>query len=174
MKNIEFIGKNCKDKIKKLNNSSFTPERECMNNIDNKYFEYNNQVNLINKIYLENLNQSDLFIKSIILKEINKKIASYKNQDICNNKFENKNINQEEVIEKLVSSKLKCFYCKSNCYLLYKKVRDCHQWTLDRINNNLSHENDNVIISCLKCNLERRCQNKDKFLFTKQLKIEKS
>ena len=174
MKKIEFSGKNCKDKIKKLNDISFIPERECMRDIDYKYFDNKSQINLINKIYLNNLNESELLIKSVILKEINKKILSYKNQDINKNKFENKNINQDEVIEKLVSSKLKCFYCKSNCYLLYKKVRDSYQWTLDRIDNNLSHENDNVIICCLKCNLERRCQNKDKFLFTKQLKIEKS
>ena len=48
------------------------------------------------------------------------------------------------------------------------------QWSLDRIDNSIPHTNDNVIISCLKCNLQRRCQNKDNFLFTKQLKIEKS
>ena len=27
-------------------------------------------------------------------------------------------------------------------------------WTLDRINNDLSHTNDNTCISCLKCNLQ--------------------
>ena len=47
------------------------------------------------------------------------------------------------------------------------------QWTLDRIDNNINHSESNVIIACLKCNLQRRCQNKDKFLFTKQLKIVK-
>jgi len=174
MKNIEFIGKNCKDKINKLNNSSFIPKRDCMTLIDDKFFDIKMQVNLINKIYLENLNEEDKYINSIILKEINKKILSYKNQDIVNNRFENKNINKDQIIEKLVCSKLMCYYCKNNCYLLYKKVRDTSQWTLDRIDNNFSHENDNVIISCLKCNLERRCQNKDKFIFTKQLKIEKT
>ena len=58
--------------------------------------------------------------------------------------------------------------------LFYKKVRDMEQWTLDRIDNNLPHQDDNVIVSCLKCNLQRRQQNKDKFLFTKQLKIIKN
>ena len=42
------------------------------------------------------------------------------------------------------------------------------------IDNNINHSESNVIIACLKkCNLQRRCQNKDKFLFTKQLKIVK-
>ena len=47
------------------------------------------------------------------------------------------------------------------------------QWTLDRIDNDLSNTDENVIVACLKCNLQRRRQNKDKFLFTKQLKIVK-
>jgi hypothetical protein len=42
---------------------------------------------------------------------------------------------------------------------------------LDRINNDLGHNNDNVVISCLECNLKRRKKSKDSFLFTKQLKI---
>lgn len=57
--------------------------------------------------------------------------------------------------------------------IFYQKVREISQWTLDRVDNDLSHKNDNVIIACLKCNLDRRRQNKDKFLFTKQLKINK-
>ena len=73
----------------------------------------------------------------------------------------------------MVASKLKCYYCKCNMQIFYFKVRAMNQWTLDRIDNDLPHSNDNVIISCLKCNLERRRQNKDKFLFTKQLKINK-
>ena len=44
---------------------------------------------------------------------------------------------------------------------------------LDRINNDLGHNKDNVKIACLGCNLKRRRLNMDKFLFTKQLKIQK-
>jgi hypothetical protein len=54
-------------------------------------------------------------------------------------------------------------------FILFDKVRDSNQWTLDRLNNYDEHSCDNTIISCLKCNLERRRQNSEKFKFTKQL-----
>ena len=68
---------------------------------------------------------------------------------------------------------MKCKYCRESVFLLYKEVRDPKQWTLDRIDNNFGHNNDNVIICCLDCNLKRRNTNMNKFLFTKQLKISK-
>ena len=63
--------------------------------------------------------------------------------------------------------------------LFFEKVRDEEQWTLDRINNYDEHSNENTIVCCLKCNLQRRRKNSEKFLFTKQLenniiKIKKS
>ncbi len=54
-------------------------------------------------------------------------------------------------------------------FIFFEKVRDENQWTLDRINNYDEHSNENTIICCLKCNLQRRRKNSDKFLFTKQL-----
>ena len=38
-----------------------------------------------------------------------------------------------------------------------------------RINNYDEHSNDNTIISCLECNLQRRRKNSEKFKFSKQL-----
>ena len=55
----------------------------------------------------------------------------------------------------------------------YKYVKDLKQWTLDRINNNLEHSNENTVVACLKCNLERRRINKLAFEFTKNLHIKK-
>ena len=50
-------------------------------------------------------------------------------------------------------------------------ARENYQWTLDRIDNDQGHNIDNILISCLECNLKRRCRSKDKFLMGKQLKI---
>ena len=58
-------------------------------------------------------------------------------------------------------------------YLIYENVRQMNQWTLDRIDNNFGHNKNNLVISCLECNLKRRNIDKDKFLFTKRLNIKK-
>lgn len=177
MKQVEIKGKHNKDKINKANdptNKTIIAKRDCMLNMPDFVFEYKFQIQIINKLYLDSdINSTGFEYKKDCLREIDKKIASYKTQDINKNKYENNNINFEEVIEKLVSSKLKCYYCKCNMFIFYLKVREITQWTLDRIDNDLSHTNNNVIVACLKCNLERRQQNKDKFLFTKQLKLTK-
>ena len=55
--------------------------------------------------------------------------------------------------------------------LLYNTTRDPNQWTLDREDNSIGHNNDNLIICCLSCNLKRRKTEKDKFLFTKKMKL---
>jgi len=177
MKSIEIKGKHQQDKINKANdpnNLDIIAKRDCMIDMPNLVFEYEYQVKMINKLYLDfDTNTNNFEYKKECLREIDKKINSYKTQDINKNKYENDNIVLEEVIEKLVSSKLKCYYCKCKMLIFYQKVREISQWTLDRVDNDLSHKNDNVIIACLKCNLDRRRQNKDKFLFTKQLKINK-
>ena len=108
----------------------------------------------------------------IAIKELEKKITGYKGQDIKKDIYDKDNlITLEEVIEKLVSSKLKCFYCSSNILILYKNVREPTQWTLDRKDNELGHTCDNTLIACLKCNLQRRVTTMEKFDFTKKLKI---
>ena len=57
--------------------------------------------------------------------------------------------------------------------ILYEVSRELKQWTLDRIDNDKGHNNDNYHLACLDCNLKRRRQTDVKFLFTKQLKIVK-
>ena len=37
-------------------------------------------------------------------------------------------------------------------------------WTLDRIDNNIGHNRDNVVISCLACNLQKREEEVKKHL----------
>lgn len=132
--------------------------------------ELKQQIFLINKSYMNIEHQHSKNIAS----EINRKINGYKSQDVKKNIFnEELLVNAENVLEKLVSCKLNCYYCKNKVKVLYKIVRDQQQWTLDRINNDLCHSNDNTVISCLKCNLQRRVKNSDDFVFTKQLKINK-
>ena len=104
---------------------------------------------------------------------IAKKLHGYKSQD---KKFEIYSdyhcIKHDEVEQKLKECDYTCYYCKDKVLMEYGK-RDPKQWTLDRIDNTMGHNTNNVLISCLACNLKRRNRTVEKFLFTKQLKISK-
>ena len=54
-------------------------------------------------------------------------------------------------------------YNNENDKIIYDKVRDPLQWTLDRIDNSLNHTDTNCVISCLKCNLKRKTLEKKIF-----------
>lgn len=114
-------------------------------------------------------------MSSFLSKQIKKKISSYKSQDICKKRFDsNKIIQYEDVIQKMKEQELKCHYCKEDMYILYEFSREHKQWTLDRINNDLGHNTDNVVLSCLDCNLKKRKKREDAYLFTKNLIITKN
>lgn len=169
MKRIEICGKKNINKLCPNNSQTQAPiERINIKDIDNAQLEYDEQIIYINKLFME----EDFINKILLIRELEKKKNSYKYQDIDKNIYsEEFIINLSDIIEKLVISKLKCCYCKQNIKLLYKQIRDNYQWTLDRIDNNIGHTNNNTVIACLKCNLERRKINQKAFLFTKQLKI---
>lgn len=110
------------------------------------------------------------FLKS----QINGKIQGYKTQDIQKKKLDPiQFVDIECVLDKLIECRLLCFYCKDPMFVWYKHTRDPKQWSLDRINNDYGHNKNNIEISCLSCNIRRRCMYHDRFRFTKQLKLTK-
>jgi len=168
-KPIQITGKRNIDKIINPTKQHIRSE-SIINKIDEKWLNYKEQLRLINCIYLD-IEEKNI---NFLISDLKKKINGYKSQDVRKNvllplKF----ITYEILIQKLVESKLKCYYCLNEMALIYENIRQMNQWTLDRIDNNLGHNSDNVLISCLECNLKRKDMNKDKFLFTKQLKIKK-
>jgi len=109
---------------------------------------------------------------SKLTSHIKNKIYNYKQQDIIKKKLnENEFVSYEETIDLLKKSNLKCCYCSSEVYILYERVREMKQWSLDRIDNNIGHNSGNLVIACLECNLKRRRTNKDAFMFTKNMVI---
>lgn len=143
---------------------------EIDNNNNPIELSYREQIEMINNIYLGN--ELDKHKKTIC--EFRKKINSYKAQDIKKDRYDIKTlITEDELYEKLVTSRLKCYYCGKEVKIKYNFVRDDYQWTLDRINNDMDHSSDNTVISCLKCNLQRRVTDCNKFDFTKKLQIKK-
>jgi hypothetical protein len=125
------------------------------------------EIEHINQLYLGTPNR-------VLTPLIKKKLSSYRQQDRVKKRHDPERlITLDETVELLVASQLKCHYCRQEVQITGDKRREKHQWTLDRIDNNLGHFGDNVIIACLDCNLKRRCINKEKFLFTKRLRVEK-
>lgn len=108
------------------------------------------------------------------LKEIKKKHSSYKSQDKQKNKYDKlQHITLSQLIHKLIECKLKCYYCNKDLVILYNKKKEQQQWTLERLNNNIGHYNDNTCIACLKCNLGRRTDNHEYYKKGKTMILEK-
>jgi hypothetical protein len=180
MKSISIKGKNNIYKINHIDQDTRTNNEEGKNekairlgmeNIADLDILHKKQIEMINKFFIG----EDFEYKKMIEREIEKKIQGYKQQDIKKNIYnENLIIKLDDVIEKLLISKLKCYYCYKEIFVIYKNVRDNMQWTLDRKDNDLCHSKDNTLISCLKCNLQRRVTDVDKFTFTKHLRITKT
>lgn len=106
--------------------------------------------------------------------QIESKLYGYKQQDIKKSLHnETKFITFEETVAMLQKSGLICCYCSIPIFVLYENVRDPCQWSLDRINNDMGHNSDNLLIACLRCNLRRRRTNMDSFMFTRKMKLVK-
>ena len=77
-------------------------------------------------------------IKKILLK----KLKGYMYQDKKKCVFSPKKfITFDKMIERLVESQLRCFYCNCDLTMVYDDCRQNNQWTLDRINNYDEHSN---------------------------------
>ena len=167
-KSVEIKGKHNLDALlkkpaKRLNN--LVPI------IGEEYTTKKMQIQLVNCIYL-NINTDEHV--DLVKKTIYQKLLGYKSQDRKKTVYSPPQfISFESTIQRLVESRLKCFYCNCDVNIIYSTCRQKNQWTLDRIDNTLGHNTDNVLISCLDCNLKRRDMDKDKFFFTQNLQIKK-
>ena len=143
-------------------------KKDISNNAIKKFTSSNDCSKFLNMLYLNQSFKNDIIIK----KQLKSKLNGYKSQDKKKKRYNpEKYITYDELIEKLVISKMICYYCREKCCLVSEKKRDMTQWTLDRINNDIGHYNENVVISCLNCNLQKRRRSDEHFKFAKQMKI---
>ena len=109
-----------------------------------------------------------------IIREIDTKRKAYiyqdKNHEIYDPRF---TITTDRIVELLVSSELLCYYCREICQIAYKEAMCRRQWTLDRIDNNYGHNDTNVVIACLDCNLKRGTMDSERFRQGKQFTFRK-
>ena len=154
------------DKIKTSLADSKTSITDLSATIIHMYDNYEEQLLCLHKL----LNGVVFDEKKYFIQALKNKLDSYKQQDKKKTYDAYDNfITLENIIEKLVAYNMRCYYCNSKTLILFKNVRTNYQWTLDRLNNYDEHSNDNTVICCLKCNLQRRRKNSEKFKFTKQL-----
>lgn len=142
---------------------------------ENHYLSHSDQYSIITNLkfnFEENKNNYIFFIK-----ELTKKLYNYKRQDIIKESTNQKikesfidTMSLSDVIEKLYQSNLVCNYCGGNVLIMFSNKREMMQWSLDRIDNLRFHSNENTVISCLGCNLERKNKSKQSFEFQKNIK----
>lgn len=138
---------------------------------DNEYYSTEQQLKLLTAIQT---NAEPGHLEKLVVQEIKKKISGYKQQDIHKKLYdEHQFLDLQTVIKKMVECELKCYYCNKDMHVLYDIQREASQWSVDRIDNDLGHNNNNFYLACLECNLKRRRRSDSKFLLTKQMKIVK-
>jgi hypothetical protein len=181
-KKIDIMGKTNRYAVKNLI-QGYKKEKEVKKRVvsekwvfEKECYEYTYQLNVLKNI-LKNVYEltfQDNDVVKIIIQEIKKKIYSYKQQDLLKNHFDEINfLTFETVVTKLVECGLKCRYCDCEMFVLYDMSREMKQWSVDRIDNDIGHNNTNFHLACLDCNLKRRRRTDEKFLFTKKLNLVK-
>ena len=113
-------------------------------------------------------------VLSYTLREIDAKRKAYIYQDKHHNIYDPRySITTHRIVEFLVEAKLLCHYCREICQVIYKEAMCRKQWTLDRIDNNYGHNDANVVIACLDCNLKRGTMDAERFRQGKQFTFRK-
>ena len=178
-KKIHIQGTNNRYQIKKLikNDSAKKVKKRIVSESWDFSLGDDNQLIMLNQLFFDNIATNKMYHteeSNIMLQQIKHKIRGYKQQDVLKNMWNEAHfVDIGHVVSKMIDSKLLCYYCKQQMCILYEVSRELKQWTLDRIDNDKGHNNDNYHLACLDCNLKRRRQTDVKFLFTKQLKIVK-
>jgi len=168
MKKVVITGKSNIEAVNGVKNK----ERVTMKGISGEnVFSVSEQISCIMKLY----GGCDFQYKGLYVSELKKKLSGYKQQDVKKKKYDKELfITYDDLIEKMIVSKHRCFYCRKLCKVLFKDLRDPEQWTLERKDNSIGHTTDNVEICCYKCNIKRGTKNSDAFKFAKQMKIIKT
>lgn len=97
------------------------------------------------------------------------KINTYKKQDTINQRaITDKYVSVKDVKRLLSRQEQKCYVCGDVVLISEEFYPRCmYQFTLDRIDNNLPHNKDNVLVSCYYCNcygesttrMNKKCPN---------------
>lgn len=171
-KKVIFTGTTTKYQMKKVYDKTDKDKKKKVEtntwDLNEQELSFQTQLEVLKDIHSTSFNK----LSSLIVSHIKTKISSYKHQDTLKNLFlESEFVTFDYTIDLLITCELKCHYCSCEMYLLYEFVREMKQWSLDRIDNDIGHNKNNLVVSCLECNLKRRRTNKDAFYITQNLTI---
>jgi 5-methylcytosine-specific restriction endonuclease McrA len=180
MKKIDILGKRNQDKMKQMADPDAVIERKVPKHKSTGIPDelYTPDQSLVLSILESVVGTSDSASTAPtlkhILREIDTKRKAYiyqdKNHEIYDPRY---SITTEQIVELLVSAELLCHYCREICQVAYKESMCRRQWTLDRIDNNYGHNDANVVIACLDCNLKRGTMDAERFRQGKQFTFRK-
>lgn len=184
MKKIDILGKRNQDKMKQMADPYAVIERKVPKHksgstgIPDELYTPDQSLALsILKSRIPGtfeLPQSTPTTLKYILREIDTKRKAYIYQDKRHEIYDQRySITTERIVELLVSAELLCHYCRVICQVAYKESMCRQQWTLDRIDNNYGHNDTNVVIACLECNLKRGTMDSERFRQGKQFTFRK-
>ena len=193
MKKIDIHGKRNQDKMKQMDDPDAVIERKISKNrmtLPDGFYMTDQSLGLdVLKVHIANISIGTLLgqeqpvmggitntdmVLSYILREIDTKRKAYIYQDKHHEIYDPRHsITTDRIIELLVSSELLCYYCREICQVTYKESMCRKQWTLDRIDNNYGHNDTNVVIACLNCNLKRGTMDSERFRQGKQFTFRK-
>ena len=186
MKKIDIIGKRNQDKMKQMADPESVIERKVAKNRggtelpDNVYEPDQSLVLTMLKASVadKSLGASPAVLTPAalthLIREIDTKRKAYIYQDKHHNIYDPRfSITTDRIVELLVGADLLCHYCREICQVAYKEAMCRRQWTLDRIDNNYGHNDANVVIACLDCNLKRGTMDAERFRQGKQFTFRK-
>ena len=182
-KKIVHLSKSLKDRFSNKQHRGNTSSSMGVNSsdllFDDRYYTHPIQLDIVGSLY-SNLTKKTQFpiqfqcVCEQITRHINTKVSSYQMQDkLKKRELTDQFVKRKDIITMLKDCNLTCHYCLEHVFIVYKNNQEMLQWTLDRLDNSISHTKENVVISCLKCNLKKGRKNEDDFIFTKQLTITK-
>jgi hypothetical protein len=144
------------------------------NDVANAHNTQETQLQLIKELYSSTANSLLSKEQRIVLTHLKTKQTGYRSQDVIKDIYDPiAFVTIDHILHLLIESQLNCYYCKKWATIFYEFVRDPRQWSLERISNDMGHNCDNVVIACLECNMRRRTMYHERYLATKQLRVNK-
>lgn len=186
MKKIDIIGKRNQDKMKQMADPDAMIERKVAKNRGSADLPdgiYEPDQSLVLEMLKTSVADKSLGVSpapsssaviAYVLREIDTKRKAYIYQDKHHKIYDPRyTITTDRIVELLVGTDLLCHYCREICQVAYKEAMCRRQWTLDRTDNNYGHNDANVVIACLDCNLKRGTMDAERFRMGKQFTFRK-